>query len=143
MRVCKVCKIEKSEKDFYKDSRVKKDGLRSRCISCLTNGMAPGPIPIPPLNRYKIIDTGCWIWQGYIGPHGYGQIKWNGKSKVAHRVIYEIFKGQIPEGLIIDHLCSVKSCVNPEHLEAVTFSENSQRAWDRNHCATCTCSKGR
>jgi hypothetical protein len=139
MRKCKICQIEKHAKDFYKDSRVKKDGLRSRCIDCLTNGLPPGPVPVYPLNNYKVNDRGCWIWQGSIGRHGYGQIKWKNKSTVAHRVIYEIYKGIIPEGLILDHLCSVKSCVNPDHLEAVTFSQNSQRAWDRNHCATCTC----
>ena len=139
MRVCRVCKIEKPAKDFYKDIRVKKDGLRSRCIDCLTNGLPPGPIPISPLNKYKINEKGCWIWQGAIGRHGYGQVRWNNKSTVAHRATYEIYKGKIPKGLIIDHLCSVKSCVNPDHLEAVTLSENSQRAWDRNHCATCTC----
>lgn len=85
-------------------------------------------------------NKGCWIWQGSIGRHGYGQIQWKNKSTVAHRVMHEIHKGEIPKGLIVDHLCSIKSCVNPDHLEAVTFSENSQRAWNRNHCITCTCS---
>jgi len=48
-------------------------------------------------------------------------------------------KGEIPKGLVIDHLCNIKKCVNPEHLEAVTYGENTQRAWNRNHCITCTC----
>jgi hypothetical protein len=139
MRKCRLCNTEKLPEEFYKDDRVKKDGLRSRCIACLTNGMPPGPIPISPLNKYTVDERGCWIWQGSIGRHGYGRLKWNGKSCSAHRVMYEITKGIIKNGLVIDHLCSVKACVNPDHLEAVTLSENSQRAWDRNHCATCTC----
>lgn len=139
MRRCKVCQIEKPAKDFYKDSRVKKDGLRSRCIDCLTNGLPPGPTPISPLNKYKVDEKGCWIWQGSVGRHGYGRLKWKGKTASAHRVVYEIIKGEIPKGLVIDHTCSVKPCINPDHLEAVTLSTNSQRAWDRNHCASCTC----
>lgn len=139
MRKCKVCKIEKSASAFYKDARVKSDGLRSRCISCLTTGNPNGPLPISPLNRYDIDNNGCWIWNGAIHKSGYGQIKWEGKSTVAHRVIYTIFKGEIPKGLVIDHLCNIKKCVNPEHLEAVTYAENTQRAWNRNHCVTCTC----
>jgi hypothetical protein len=139
MRKCRLCNIEKLPEEFYKDNRVKKDGLRSRCIACLTNGMPPGPIPISPLNKYKVDEKGCWIWQGSVGRHGYGRLKWKGKTSSAHRVMYEITKGYIPNGLVIDHLCSVKPCINPDHLEAVTLSENSQRAWDRNHCATCTC----
>ena len=139
MRKCKVCKLEKSADAFYKDARVKSDGLRSRCIDCLTTGNPNGPLPISPLERYEIDSNGCWIWTGAIHKSGYGQIKWKGKSTVAHRVMYTIFKGEIPKGLVIDHLCNIKKCVNPEHLEAVTTSENTQRAWNRNHCITCTC----
>lgn len=139
MRKCKVCKIDKLPEDFYKDSRVKSDGLRSRCIKCLTTGNPNGPLPVSPFDRYKIDDNGCWIWTGAIHKTGYGQIKWNGKSTVAHRVMYELVKGSIPDGLVIDHLCNIKKCVNPEHLEAVTPGTNTQRAWDRTHCSTCTC----
>ena len=140
-RLCRSCKVDKPLKDFYPDARVKRDGRRSKCISCLTNGMPPGPIPMNPLSRYKEDDRGCWIWQGAVHKSGYGSIKWKGKATVAHRAVYEIVKGDIPESLVVDHLCSVKLCVNPDHLEAVSSSKNTQRAWDRNHCATCTCKK--
>ena len=139
MRKCKVCKLEKSADAFYKDARVKSDGLRSRCIECLTTRNPNGPLPISPLDRYDVDENGCWIWNGAIHKSGYGQIKWQGKSTVAHRIVYTILKGEIPKGLVIDHLCNVKKCVNPEHLEAVTYAENTQRAWNRNHCSTCTC----
>lgn len=140
-RLCRQCKIDKPLENFYEDQRVKKDGRRSKCISCLTNGLPPGPVPMDPMTRYTVDERGCWIWSGAVHKTGYGQIKWNGKSTVAHRVVYTLTKGEIPKGLVIDHLCSVKLCVNPDHLEAVTSKTNTQRAWDRNHCATCTCNE--
>ena len=140
-RLCRQCKIDKPLKDFYKDSRVKKDGCRSKCRKCLTSGIPPGPIPMNPLTRYSIDKDGCWIWSGAIHPTGYGQIKWQGKSTVAHRVVYELIKGKIPLGLVLDHLCNVKICVNPDHLDPTSYSTNTQRAWDRRHCQTCTCDK--
>lgn len=141
-RLCRQCKIDKPIEEFYEDSRVKKDGRRSRCRDCLTNGKPPGPVPMNPLTRYKVDERGCWIWSGAIHSTGYGQIKWNGKSTVAHRVVYELVKGEIPQGLFLDHLCSVKLCVNPDHLEPVNHRTNIQRAWDRRHCETCTCYRG-
>jgi hypothetical protein len=141
-RLCRACKTDKPLEEYYtySDNRTK-DGRRSKCRSCMTNGRRPGPVPINPLTRYKINDNGCWIWSGAVHKSGYGQIKWDGKSTVAHRVIYSLLKGYIPQGLVLDHLCNVKLCVNPEHLEPVTYAINTQRAWDRNHCATCSCQK--
>jgi len=138
-RLCRQCKVDKPINLFYKDARVKKDGRRSKCIDCLTSGAPPGPIPMNPLTRYKVNQNGCWIWTGAVHKTGYGQVKWKGKSTVAHRVVYELVKGLIPVGLVLDHTCNVKLCVNPEHLDPVTYSINTQRAWDRNHCLTCTC----
>ena len=140
-RLCRQCKVDKPLEEFYEDRRVKKDGRRSKCISCLTNGKPPGPVPMDPLTRYTVDTKGCWIWSGPRHPSGYGSIKWGGKATVAHRVVYTLLKGPIPDGMVIDHLCSVKMCVNPEHLDPVTSSTNTQRAWDRNHCATCTCER--
>jgi len=74
----------------------------------------------------------CWPWTG--PPHnGYGN----------HRATYELFVGPIPKGYSVDHLCEMKLCQNPAHLEAVTIIENALR-WHRNrghgrHCKTCTC----
>ena len=71
--------------------------------------------------------TGCWIWQRARNREGYGCIKSNGILLRAHRVAYEIVKGPIPEGLTIDHLCRVRACINPDHLEPVTGRENTLR----------------
>lgn len=74
--------------------------------------------------------TGCWEWTAYTDPNGYGRIKVggrNGQMAKAYRVSYELAYGPIPEGLTIDHLCRVRHCINPAHLEAVTVRENLLR----------------
>lgn len=71
----------------------------------------------------------CWLWIGATNPkNGYGGF-WNGlRHTSAHRFSYEFFnKKEIPKGLEIDHICRVRNCVNPAHLEAVTHSENTLR----------------
>ena len=74
-------------------------------------------------------NTGCWLWGGMITRIGYGQIDIEDKSVTVHRFSYRLHKGNIPDGLCIDHLCSVRCCVNPDHLEAVTHKENTRRSW--------------
>jgi hypothetical protein len=72
-------------------------------------------------------NSGCWLWLGQTG-EGYGRMQRPaGLSYMAHRIAYEEMRGPIPEGLEIDHLCRVRCCVNPDHLEAVTKSENIRR----------------
>ena len=72
-------------------------------------------------------ETGCHNWTGGQNGKGYGLFSIGVKKYYAHRVAYELAKGKIPEGLEIDHLCRVRDCVNPDHLEAVTHKENLHR----------------
>lgn len=68
-------------------------------------------------------NGGCWLFTGFVAPNGYGQ----SQRKLAHRLSYELYVGPIPEGTEIDHLCRVRHCVNPAHLEAVSHYENNRR----------------
>jgi hypothetical protein len=79
--------------------------------------------------RYTVDpDTGCWLWQGDRSPKGYGSIKTpSGQRLGVHRYFYELYRGPIPDGLEIDHLCRRRNCVNPEHMEAVTHLVNIRR----------------
>lgn len=70
---------------------------------------------------------GCWLWIGCPKPNGYGVLRVGGKNVYAHRLSYELLVGPIPDGLTIDHLCGVRNCVNPAHLEPVTRGENCLR----------------
>ncbi len=70
---------------------------------------------------------GCWLWIGAQLSDGYGQIQQDGKRIRSHRAAYEALVGPIPAGLDLDHLCRVRCCVNPAHLEPVTERENTLR----------------
>lgn len=76
----------------------------------------------------------CWLWTGATNGDGYGKIRPGGRavpSEYVHRVAYELLVGPIPAGLTIDHVrargCTSRACVNPAHLEAVSYRENTLR----------------
>jgi hypothetical protein len=83
-------------------------------------------------------ETDCWEWQASKNVGGYGQFYYCGGPKVAHKVAYELMVGKVPQGLQLDHLCRVRYCCNPRHLEVVTSGENTRRGdnWqrDKTHC---------
>ena len=81
-----------------------------------------------PVNAHNPLLGPCWLWSGGRDMNGYGRFHVSGTSYLsAHRYAYLKFVGEIPFGLHIDHLCRVTSCVRPEHLEAVTPTENIRR----------------
>lgn len=75
-------------------------------------------------------NTGCWLWAGAMQSRGYGFFTLPaGKMILAHRYAYEFFRGLIAPGMQIDHVCRLKACVNPDHLEVVAQSENMLRRY--------------
>jgi HNH endonuclease len=82
----------------------------------------------------------CWLWLAAQDNHGYGQMEMpiNGvwRPEKAHRISFRLFKGEIPIGKELDHLCRNRLCVNPDHLEAVTRLINVRRGEkaNRTHC---------
>lgn len=69
----------------------------------------------------------CWLWTGYLNRDGYARFRIGKQFVAVHRWSYEHFIGPIPDGLTIDHLCRVRNCANPEHLEPVTIGVNTLR----------------
>lgn len=91
----------------------------------------------------KIEDRGyktpCHVWQKSTTKNGYSRTKINGKKRVAHVVAWEAINGAVPPGLQLDHLCRIRPCTNPEHLELVTNKENFLRG---NHPSAITIRTG-
>jgi hypothetical protein len=67
---------------------------------------------------------GCWLWLGPQTPGGYGLAQYKGHGTTAHRAVYQLMGGIIPEGLDLGHKCHVRLCVNPNHVTPMTRSEN-------------------
>lgn len=72
------------------------------------------------------ITEECWYWLSDKNNKGYGDMKHSSGRWLAHRFSYELHKGSIPEGLVVDHKCHVPDCCNPEHLRAITQKQNME-----------------
>ena len=96
------------------------EGVRKRLLK--HRKITPGPEPTP-----------CWLWTGgKRNEKGYGGIAIGGKNYLVHVAAFLFYRGPIPEGLELDHLCHVPSCFNPDHLEPVTHTENMLRGRNPN-----------
>ncbi len=84
-------------------------------------------VPLRLWLKVRVVETGCWEWQGYKHD-GYGGCSLDGKRNLyTHRVFYSRLVGPIPSGLYLDHLCRNRCCANPSHMEIVTNKENVLR----------------
>lgn len=91
--------------------------------------------------KYLKMADGCWHWIAQIAPNGYGRLQMGTKAEYAHRVSYTLHKGEIPEGMHVHHVCEVRQCVNPDHLQAITpranlmaSDTNARRNARKTHC---------
>ncbi|MFJ2000270.1 HNH endonuclease signature motif containing protein [Streptomyces chartreusis] len=125
---------------------------QKRCKRCYVAALKAGeisrigssnarPVKDRLLDKVRVDASGCWVFEGYINPGGYGaMLDDDGNTRTAHRISYKVFVGPIPDGLQLDHLCHTSAsdcaggpscphrrCVNPAHLEPVTQRENALR----------------
>lgn len=102
----------------------------------------------PPVERalarvQRDSETGCWLWNGALTTAGYGHLNiGGGRYAMAHVVLYEDRHGPVPDGLELDHLCRVRHCVNPDHVEPVTHLENVRRGLAASTLRTGKCKYG-
>jgi hypothetical protein len=94
------------------------DELRSRLLSRIE--IAAGPLATP-----------CWRWLWSINSSGYGTLTYQGISYLAHRAAWLCWQGPIPPNLVVMHLCNVRRCLNPEHLQLGTHRDNQAMRADR------------
>lgn len=90
------------------------------------------------MRHVTIQPDGCWLWTGPTTPNGYGKYRLPGqRERVAHRILWEHARLQeVPDGMQLDHLCRTRLCVNPDHFEVVTPSENTMRQAHANRLKT-------
>ncbi|MEV4521473.1 HNH endonuclease [Micromonospora tulbaghiae] len=91
--------------------------------------MAKRTFRVRLLEKTQLDRSGCWLWTAAKNAYGYGVIGLTGQHRtvLAHRATYEMFVGPIPDGHDLDHLCRVRHCVSPAHLEPVTRRINLLR----------------
>jgi hypothetical protein len=105
----------------YTHYEQKRAGQELRAIQVYTKNLNPQEF----IKFYTDRTGACWMWLGgKKKTDGYGQAKYKGKSVMAHRLSYEAFIGEIPNGMTVHHKCAVPSCCNPDHLELATNRDN-------------------
>lgn len=79
------------------------------------------------MGKVSVESPGCWLWTAGDDGQGYGAYSAGGKNVRAHRYVYQLLVGAIPEGMDLDHLCRRRRCCNPDHLEPVPPMVNRAR----------------
>lgn len=138
-KTCSTCKKEfpESINYFYRNP---KGGLRDYCKNCpVSKSPKIGNKLEQVLDRYQVDENGCWNYTGPKDKFGYGIFYYKQSGYRAHRVSWYLVNGEITDKKVLDHLCRNKSCINPDHLEAVHQLENVLRHEKQKHCVGCQC----
>jgi len=85
-------------------------------------------------SRVAVTASGCWEWQGWRHPKGYGDMSYRCKNWRVHRLAYHLFRGPIPKGMVICHTCDNRPCCNPLHLFLGTFDTNNKDMAAKGRC---------
>lgn len=120
--ICKVC-----GKSFLARNYQVKNGQGNSCSTKCRGLYVNKPIPVEDrIMKFISVKENdeCWEFNGCRNPDGYGQIGVNGKSDRAHRVMFRIHKGEIPENMVVMHTCDNPPCCNPNHLKLGTQQDN-------------------
>ena len=84
-------------------------------------------------SKYEAVtESGCWIWVAQTNAKGYGRLRNDGGSTYAHRISYQLYKGEVPGDMLVLHSCDNPTCVNPAHLRLGTNSDNMIDMYQRN-----------
>jgi hypothetical protein len=120
-----LCAVRDCEKRPYANTVCQMHYWRIR-----RHGRIDNPAKTPEERFWEKVHRSetCWLWTGTRNHGGYGMFKLDGKNRLAHRVAYEWESGEIRKGLYLDHLCHVRRCVRPSHLEPVTPQVNAHRS---------------
>lgn len=129
MQSTRICLFEGCEREFYGRGYCRahfeqlKKGKQLTPVRFQNRRGAPLRVR---LDSFSIQVGECRVWIGYKNPEGHGRIGVNGKLELAHRVAWQLENGPIPEGLVIDHKCHTRACIEVSHLQVVTIKQNCE-----------------
>lgn len=115
-RICKSCTRERNRRWYSRNPRPKVE----------KPARVTTPTGIPRLDDKIRAEGSCWVWTA-ARRSGYGIVRFDGRIQVVHRIVYALLRGEIPEDLVLDHICRNRACCNPDHLEPVEFRVNILR----------------